>query len=296
MDRICPYCPAALTGRRVQCGSVECKRQWNTDRCRAYQRAYAAEHGRSHTHRNDPLVMVRGNCTTCGKDLYQAFTDTPVCKECRTAKKPARPLRPIRTNVCIACMQPYVVGQGYFRGFATCSQPCHEEARRVLGRKKPDSGWQERRIECPMCGEEFSNPYTTVAQVCSKKCARRRHKRRRRTREAATYGEWRWSDFMRVARKFGYCCAYCGVKPERLDPDHVVPLSKGGPNIIGNLLPACARCNTDKRDLSLDDWDADRHRRGLPPVATSWAAEDRRYHHLTVLTTRAAVTAVRNTT
>lgn len=29
---------------------------------------------------------------------------------------------------------------------------------------------------------------------------------------------------------------------------------RGGENHIGNLLPSCASCNSDKRDLLLDEW------------------------------------------
>lgn len=86
---------------------------------------------------------------------------------------------------------------------------------------------------------------------------------------------------MRVARKFDYCCAYCGTKPDRLDVEHVVPLSKGGPDAVCNLLPTCLACNSDKRDLTLREWAEDRARRGLQPRITTWTAGDPRYTHLT---------------
>lgn len=136
-------------------------------------------------------------------------------------------------------------------------------------------------LECPVCGVTFSNPHTTVAVHCSTRCSRKASKLRRRVREAGTYGEWRWSDFMRVARAFDYCCAYCGEKPERLDPDHVLPLSRGGPNVLGNLLPSCAMCNAEKNARTLSEWAAHRQQRDQAPRHTSWAADDRRYWHLT---------------
>lgn len=137
-------------------------------------------------------------------------------------------------------------------------------------------------IECPVCGEGFTNTFTTIAVHCSPRCSRKAGKLRRRVREAGSYGDWRWSDFMRVARRFDYCCAYCGEKPERLDPDHVVPLSKGGPNIIGNLLPTCAQCNAEKNARTPAEWETWRAQQGQPPRCTSWAPDDRRYWHLTV--------------
>jgi hypothetical protein len=144
----------------------------------------------------------------------------------------------------------------------------------------PASARTPRQVQCERCGTIFMTVQPT-ARTCSDRCSRKAQKLRRRTREAGSYGDWHWSDFMRVAQRFNYCCAYCGVKPDRLDPDHVMPLGLGGLNVVANLLPTCQACNSDKRQLPLDDWNEDRMRRHLPPRVTTWAADDPRYWHLT---------------
>lgn len=97
---------------------------------------------------------------------------------------------------------------------------------------------------------------------------------------------------MHIARKFDYRCAYCDAKPDRIDTEHVTPLSGGRLNVLGNLLPTCNPCNADKRDLTPSEWAIDRERRGLPPRTTSGASEDPRYWHLTATEPiRAAVPA-----
>lgn len=48
-------------------------------------------------------------------------------------------------------------------------------------------------------------------------------------------------------------CAYCGSR-ERIEIDHIVPLSRGGKHEPGNLAPACKRCNTSKNNRLLDEW------------------------------------------
>ena len=40
---------------------------------------------------------------------------------------------------------------------------------------------------------------------------------------------------------------------EILHIDHIVPVSKGGPNHIGNYMPACSRCNVIKSNLTLGE-------------------------------------------
>lgn len=51
---------------------------------------------------------------------------------------------------------------------------------------------------------------------------------------------------------YGGTCAYCPADAEHLD--HVVPISKGGPDAAHNLLPACAPCNLSKSAKSLAEW------------------------------------------
>lgn len=40
-------------------------------------------------------------------------------------------------------------------------------------------------------------------------------------------------------------CAYCGLMP-CMGADHVIPMSRGGPNTVENLVPACLPCNVAK--------------------------------------------------
>ena len=53
--------------------------------------------------------------------------------------------------------------------------------------------------------------------------------------------------------EFGNCCAYCGDGGE-MQIEHVEPISKGGAHDIGNIAPACSRCNTSKRNHEMEEW------------------------------------------
>ena len=53
--------------------------------------------------------------------------------------------------------------------------------------------------------------------------------------------------------EFGNCCAYCGGNGD-MQIEHLEPISKGGAHDIGNIVPACASCNTNKRSHPMEPW------------------------------------------
>ncbi len=60
-----------------------------------------------------------------------------------------------------------------------------------------------------------------------------------------------WNDLLCL---YDYRCAYCGESFSETNPatrDHVIPVSRGGDHEIGNLRPACRRCNSKKNNRDL---------------------------------------------
>jgi 5-methylcytosine-specific restriction endonuclease McrA len=66
----------------------------------------------------------------------------------------------------------------------------------------------------------------------------------------------------------GGSCQYCGRRAESID--HVVPRSKGGPHTWENVVAACRRCNTAKRDRLLEDTPMHLRRRPQAPRSPGW--------------------------
>lgn len=65
---------------------------------------------------------------------------------------------------------------------------------------------------------------------------------------------------MQALIHYGHRCVYCGATSQeaKLEVDHVIPVSKGGTNDIGNLVIACRECNIGKgRNLILETTDGD---------------------------------------
>lgn len=67
------------------------------------------------------------------------------------------------------------------------------------------------------------------------------------------FGDAEWQVMLRI---YGHRCAYCGLRADVLEKDHIVPLTRGGRHAIGNIAPACKSCNISKYDRLLVDWRA----------------------------------------
>ena len=160
---------------------------------------------------------------------------------------------------------------------AYCSQHSHDSRPRFVSASCNDCG-----KPVMLDRQAFQSTAGYGHAYCGTACNRRASKRRRRAREYNAPGEFRWVDMIGLWLALGKCCAYCGVQSDKQpDPDHVIPLSRGGDNTIDNILPACRACNSQKRTLTIAEWTVDRQERRKPPLPHPWRAMGwRRLEHL----------------
>lgn len=52
-------------------------------------------------------------------------------------------------------------------------------------------------------------------------------------------------------------CYYCNrpTFPGELTMDHIVPISRGGKSVKGNVVPSCKECNNKKKELLPMEWE-----------------------------------------
>jgi 5-methylcytosine-specific restriction endonuclease McrA len=69
-------------------------------------------------------------------------------------------------------------------------------------------------------------------------------------------GKMTGADYLFICELFSGECAYCCVLAASgsRHVDHVVPLAKGGPNLLNNLVIACETCNLSKRERNWIPW------------------------------------------
>ena len=82
-----------------------------------------------------------------------------------------------------------------------------------------------------------------------------------RARRLTAPGAFTAAEWLALIAQYGGRCAYCG-QVAALQADHRTPLSRGGTNAIGNILPACGRCNASKHTLTEEEFRARRGSEG----------------------------------
>jgi 5-methylcytosine-specific restriction endonuclease McrA len=82
---------------------------------------------------------------------------------------------------------------------------------------------------------------------------REKSKRRKAQDRGQTPAQVPVSALRQRFNEFGNCCAYCGDGGD-MQIEHIQPISKGGAHDIGNIVPACFRCNTSKRNHEMEEW------------------------------------------
>jgi 5-methylcytosine-specific restriction endonuclease McrA len=85
--------------------------------------------------------------------------------------------------------------------------------------------------------------------------------RKRRAAKHASPGSFTAEEFKALCESYGNRCLACGDTEAVLQADHVVPLTRGGSNDIGNIQPLCGPCNR-KKFVSVIDY------------RSGWLAED----------------------
>ena len=57
-----------------------------------------------------------------------------------------------------------------------------------------------------------------------------------------------------VIERDGFRCVYCGSETGPFEADHVMPKSRGGLDVLENLVCACRTCNRSKKDKTPAEW------------------------------------------
>jgi len=74
------------------------------------------------------------------------------------------------------------------------------------------------------------------------------------------------AEWLALLNQWNWLCFYCGESVRRNSPDpkreatkdHMTPISRGGVDFIGNIVPACLRCNDLKGNKTVEEFRSER--------------------------------------
>lgn len=238
----CLYCDGVLKDRRYRV----------CDAHKDHHRKVKARKQRVEYNRKRGVDYDGRICIDCGASIADRTARAKRCLECVKAehRREARETKAKRYGPkverrCLYCGTE--IGVEYRRDKKFCSRKCIDHYRsKYVDRTEYNKRTRSRRAEYTRQWRKL-NPAST-----------RSSKYKRRVRELQ--GVLSERDWSRTLNRFDHRCAYCGRKG-RMTVDHVVPLSRGGRNAVGNVLPACRQCNSSKHARFLSEWRLDRHRR-----------------------------------
>lgn len=105
-----------------------------------------------------------------------------------------------------------------------------------------------------IASEEFRASQARYRASPKGKLARRHSEARRRAHKIGAIGNHALAEFAALCESYGFQCLGCGrtLLLEQLTEDHIVPLSQGGSDDIGNIQPLCRSCNSHKGTKRID--------------------------------------------
>lgn len=115
-----------------------------------------------------------------------------------------------------------------------------------------NKNWYEKnKAEIKERRKQYSKVYnaTPRAKILSRKRTQKRKALKAQNHHVAFTVEQLQERFA----MFDNCCAYCGSR-ELVTIEHFIPISKSGPDCLGNIVPACYSCNSSKKDRDPKDW------------------------------------------
>lgn len=211
-------------------------------------RGYCPFHYRRFSVTGDPLLSPR-----------DIATQERQCEDCEQVYKPRNGI----SRKCDPCRKASQLA--YNRRWRENNPNYHSEYNKRWREENPDRrkaylDWYRsthpERVKATYRRWESANPDHAREWLAKNRERARENVRRRRSRlrAVATFAITE-RDIKRMLARHRNCCAYCSEPlTDGYHVDHVVPVSRGGANGIGNLAPACASCNVSKRNWLLSEW------------------------------------------
>lgn len=248
LARVCVICGVVFERGPKKPSTITCSTECRRHRQR--QREARKQYSKS-----KPSVQ----CLTCDVEIRDRKGRGPGRKycshRCANARQRHRALcRPDHCRIYVFACECCGVANVSRRARRFCNSRCYDKYYNETTRQHPQPAAAKRQTElrsCPRCGETFSTIWKHQV-CCSKRCAKALEKQRRRVTSGNRNGSDRIG-ITQLARRDNWTCHLCSGPVNRgkftghyLDAtiDHLVPVSKGGRHVWGNVRLAHFICNS----------------------------------------------------
>lgn len=224
-------------------------RMYCSDKCRVGQRRVKAARPKA--------------CLVCGAEMVVApvgavrmYCSKKCCKAARPPRRRVKDRSPIYPRLCELCDEAFIGRDAKAR---YCSQRCRQARKHtriwikdcegcgaVVAFRRPNGKW------CQSCKAASRLAYWTSEKERERTRRKNRQRRLSARRGAEIAGRYTLAE---VVAKSSGSCHLCGdpvdmslkcPDPQSPTIDHLVPLSKGGPDVLGNVMLAHRWCNTSR--------------------------------------------------
>lgn len=184
----------------------------------------------------------------------------------QTCYKTAQKMQKCKAPDCQNEFEYISIGRGFSRRLY-CSQQCrnrHVSQQRFMSdpqkvrqtnldsyRKHKDRILAERREKYWNNREKGT---TKTKQKANPERSVFRTRRYQLTKKTSTDRPITWKQWQSILKACRGKCFYCGIDSDNLTQDHIVPISKGGPDSEENIVAACITCNKRKSNLDVGDF------------------------------------------
>lgn len=169
------------------------------------------------------------------------------CKECRSAYMKADDTKgQERRERNRACKET----ESYRAWVVEYDKTPERREKHRIDNRKPERLLQKREYRKTEHYKQVSDAYwhSETGKQVKATVAHRRRARLKSLVSDLTAVQWRM-----VLQLFDGKCAYCG-SAEHIQQEHVIPVSRGGGTTIGNIVPACRKCNISKGNKTVTEW------------------------------------------
>ena len=171
-------------------------------------------------------ISFKEPCIVCGKEDPKTRYIDRKCRSCY-GKEKYKETHKREEKFCAKCGK----GLRKFTKLEKC-RSCRNKERY----------WSDPEYRKKICTQNTINNKKEVAREKKRLALIRRRAKAKKLESSLTFEEWN-----EIVERFDHRCAYCGEK-KKIEKDHIIPVSKGGPTTKENIVPCCRTCNSKKNN------------------------------------------------